>query len=386
MDTLFLIKYGELALKGLNRPYFERLLGEDIRARLKGITHELILKWGRMYIRCNSSDAERVSNALSRTYGIVSFARAVQVPLDMKAVEEAAIDMGRSFLEEGRGKTFKVETRRLMKSFPLNSYEISSRLGQILIDNFSELRVDVHNPDWVLNVEVRESVYMYGPETKAPGGLPLGSSGKGLLLLSGGIDSPVAGYLIGRRGLKLDALHFYTPPFTSEMALKKAEKIACILSSYHPGLTLYTVPFTEVQLEIRNKAPEKLHTLLFRGCMMKVSDMIARDKGCNSLVTGESLGQVASQTVGSLHFTESLATLPVFRPLLGLNKDEIVSLARKIGTFSESILPYEDCCTLFTPEHPLTRPDVEKVRSSFELLNIEKLLEKAVVDMNSVSF
>jgi thiamine biosynthesis protein ThiI len=381
MDTLFLLKYAEIALKGGRRASFEEELRRDLERRLRGIDHRIRRRWGRFYVLCGEGDAAAVAGILSRTFGIVSFARAYRTPRDMGAVEEAAAALGRRFLEEGKGSRFKVETRRTDKSFPLTSYQISSRLGELLLDRVPGLRVDVHRPEWVLKVEVRDAVYLYGPETGAPGGLPLGSGGKGLLLLSGGIDSPVAGWLLGKRGLRVDGIHFHTPPFTSERALEKAREVAGILAGHLTGFTLFTVPLTEAQVHIRKRAPGEESTLLLRACMMKIAGTVALEGGYNSLITGESLGQVASQTAESLRFTESFSDLPVFRPLLGYNKEEIVAQARRIGTYRTSILPYEDCCTLFVPRHPVIRPDFSRMRASFDSLRIESILQEAVEGM-----
>ena len=294
--------------------------------------------------------------------------------------------MAESLLEQGPGNRFKIEARRSDKSFFLTSYEIACRLGDVLRARFPELMVDLHHPDWTLNVEIREAAYLYGPETKAPGGLPSGSSGKGLLLLSGGIDSPVAGYLMGKRGLKLDAAYFHTPPFTSEKAKEKVEHLTHILSEYLTGTALHVVPFTETQVRIKERARSEEVTLLMRACMVNIAAIIAEKTGSICLVTGESLGQVASQTPESIRFTGHGTDFPIFRPLIGLDKEQIVSLARKIGTFETSILPYEDCCTLFSPAHPLVRPDYESMVRSFQELEADALLQKAAAEAQIISF
>ena len=386
METCYLIKYGELALKGGNRAGFEKQLCRDIKRKLQGIEFELTRRIGRLYIRCELKNEPVIVRALSHTFGIVAFSRAFQVEKDMPLIEEAAAGLAESLLEQGPGNRFKIEARRSDKSFFLTSYEIACRLGDVLRARFPELMVDLHHPDWTLNVEIREAAYLYGPETKAPGGLPSGSSGKGLLLLSGGIDSPVAGYLMGKRGLKLDAAYFHTPPFTSEKAKEKVEHLTNILSEYLTGTALHVVPFTETQVRIKERARSEEVTLLMRACMVNIAAIIAEKTGSICLVTGESLGQVASQTPESIRFTGHGTDFPIFRPLIGLDKEQIVSLARKIGTFETSILPYEDCCTLFSPAHPLVRPDYESMVRSFQELEADALLQKAAAEAQIISF
>ncbi len=378
MEILFLIKYGELALKGKNRPAFEKRLCENIGTQLKGSEYRIIRKFGRLYVETLDKYFDRVSTALKNTFGIVSFSRALQAPKEMGKIEESALILAGELFKGQRGSRFKVAARRADKSFPLNSYEIACRLGDLLLKSIPGLKVDLNNPDWILNIEIRDSVYLYGPEIKSPGGLPLGSSGRSMVLLSGGIDSPVAAYLMGKRGLKIDAVYFHTPPFTSEKALSKVKELAKILSRYLLSISLYTVPFSEAQVRIKERAPAAEMTLLMRAAMMKMAEKLAGRCNCNSLVTGESLGQVASQTAESLRFTGNQPSLPVFRPLIGLDKEEIIEIARRINTFETSIQPFEDCCTLFTPKRPLIRPDLKRMQDSFRSLEIEELLEIAV--------
>ncbi|MFW6138444.1 MAG: tRNA uracil 4-sulfurtransferase ThiI [Spirochaetota bacterium] len=375
MEVLFLARFGELALKGENRPYFERKLRFDIEKKLEGIHFDITTARSRLYISTSLEDAPAVAGALSRTFGLVSFARAEAVPKQMPVVEQQAVKITQSLLQ--KGNRFKIEARRSDKSFELNSYQIACRLGDVLLSRFPQLKVDVHNPEWILHVEVRDKVYLYGPPSPSPRGLPIGCSGRAVLLLSGGIDSPVAGYLMGKRGLEVDAVYFDTPPFSSEKAKAKAEKLVNILSDYITGMSLRVVPFTDIQVRIKQQAPQKEMTLLMRACMMDIASIIAEQNNYNSLITGESLGQVASQTPESLRFTQSTSRLPVFRPLLGLDKEEIVKIARHIGSFETSILPYQDCCTLFTPTHPLIRPDFERMNNSYTALEIDELVQKA---------
>ena len=296
---------------------------------------------------------------------------------DLEEMKRASIVLAEE-LRARKGGRFKIEARRSDKSFPHSSYQICCTLGDHLRSRFPDLKVDMNRPDWTLQIEVRSRVYIYGPQIEAPGGLPLGVSGRGLLLLSGGIDSPLAGYLMAKRGLALDAVYFHTPPYTSEQAREKVQELARILSGYITGLRLWVVPFTPIQLRINELARKETTTLLVRAAMMAIADRLARLNGHDCLVTGESLGQVASQTVQSMHFTESYTQLPLFRPLIGMDKEEIIRGARDIGTYETSILPYEDCCTLFAPEHPEVRPRVDRMVSAFRSLGMEELIREAV--------
>jgi thiamine biosynthesis protein ThiI len=388
VESLYLIKYGELSLKGKNRKSFEERLRKDIRAKLAGLPIRMRQEWGRLYLHPPDSAAaepagRKIEEALTRTFGIVGFARSRAAAKDIEQIKEAACIVAAELAAE-RGGRFKIEARRSDKSFPLSSYEICCVLGDTLRQRFPGLKVDLNRPDWVIQVEIRSRAYVYGPQMKAPGGLPLGASGRGLLLLSGGIDSPVAGYLMGKRGLAVDAVYYHTPPYTSEQARAKVERLADILAGYATGLRLSVVPFTEIQLRINELARKSSTTLLVRAAMVAIADRLARRSGHHCLVTGESLGQVASQTVGSLHFTGGYTTLPLFRPLIGMDKTEIVGLARDIGTYETSILPYEDCCTLFAPEHPDVRPDIDRMARVFRSLELEELIGKAVEETQSV--
>jgi len=374
--TLFLLKYGELSLKGSNRDQFIRRIVEDIRSRLAGVDCAISREWGRIYLEVPDAEQVRAAEALSRTFGLVGFSRTLLVTKDMERIRDAAAVLAAELLAS-KGPRFKVEARRSDKSFPLNSYGIACELGAFLTDRFPDLQVDVHNPDWILHVEIRKQASLSGPVQGSPGGLPLGSSGRGLLLLSGGIDSPVAGYLIGKRGLAIDAVYFDTPPYTSPQARDKVARLAAILRGFATDLRLFVVPFTDVQLRIRQHARREESTLLVRASMMRIADLMAPGLGSQCLITGENLGQVASQTVESMHFTGSLATIPLFRPLIGLDKDEIIRLARSIGTFETSILPYEDCCTIFSPAHPVVRPNFERMQRSFRRLEADELIGKA---------
>ena len=374
-QNLYLIKYGELQLKGENRGQFERRLCANIRRALGG-DGELERRHGRLLLRSGAGDGE-VRRVLEHTFGIVGFSRALQVDKDPARLEAAAMELAPG-LAAAQGPRFKIEARRSDKSFPLDSYGIACRLGALLRERIPGLVVDLHHPDWVLNVEIRERAYLYGPPSPTPGGLPVGSSGRGLLLLSGGIDSPVAGWLLAKRGLAVDAVHFHTPPYTSLEALQKVRELCRILSDYLGTIRLFVVPLTAVQLRIRERAALEQSTLLIRACMVRVADSLARREGHGCLISGESLGQVASQTLPSLRFTGSMTGLPLLRPLIGMDKQEIVTLARRIGTFETSVQPYPDCCSLFAPPHPLVKPDQERMLASFAALEAEELLEQAL--------
>ena len=375
-QILFLVKYGEIALKRGNRGAFMKRLKDSIRERLPGREVDVYDTFQRVFVRCDEQDREGVSGALSRTFGVVSFCETLRVPAEISAVERAAEELARSF--QAAGPRFKAEVRRAEKTFPLTSYEIACRVGDVILSAFPDLKVDVHQPDWVITIEMREYAYLYGPSVRGPSGLPGGSSGRGLLLLSGGIDSPVAGWMMAKRGLALEAVYFHSAPFTSEKAREKVEDLVRTLAPWIPGLVLHVVPFTPVLARIKERSADEEVTLLLRACMMRFATLMAYQRRALCLVTGESLGQVASQTVESMGFTGSFTDLPVFRPLVGMNKDEIISVAEKLRTFDISNRPYADCCTLFAPEHPLVHPDAVKMRRSYERLEVEPLLEEAL--------
>lgn len=378
---LFLVKYGEVSLKKGNRPAFLRALRLAIRRRLPGSSvHEA---WHRIYVECRDEDAPAAAEVLRRTFGLVSFGEAVRVPKEMPAIGDAAARLAASFVERF-GPRFKVEVRRADKRFPLASYRIACELGDRILRDVPGARVDVHRPAWVLAVEIREEAYLYGPESPGPGGLPVGCSGRGVLLLSGGIDSPVAGWMMAKRGLGLEAVHFHTPPFTSAEAKEKVVALARILALWDPEIRLHVVPLTAFVARVRERAPEGQTTLLVRAGMMRAADELARRRRAGCLVTGESLGQVASQTLEAIAFTGSRTDLPVFRPLCGMDKEQIVALARTIGTFETSTLPYDDCCVLFSPVHPLLRPDRARMEASWTGLEAEALLAEAVAQAETI--
>ncbi len=378
-ETLFLIKYGEIALKGRNRLFFLRRLKANILRQLESVPGPVPaavdIRPGRLYLRVNERSADIAERTLAGVFGIVGFSKAARVEKNMAAIRRGALRVARKLMSSGQ--TFKIEARRTDKSFSPDSYGIACDLGDFLRENLPGLSVNLTRPDWTLYVEIRESAYLYAPETKGPGGLPVGVSGRAMLLLSGGIDSPVAGYLMAKRGLRVDAVYFHTPPFTSNKVREKVARLMDILAAYIPDTALLTVPFTDIQVRIKEQAQPDEVTLLSRASMMRLTGRLARRRKALCLITGESLGQVASQTVQALAFTGSRVSLPVFRPLIGLDKDEIISLARGIGTYETSILPYPDCCTIFAPAHPLTHPNLQEITESYESLDLEPLITAA---------
>lgn len=382
LDCLFLIKYGEIALKGGNRKFFLNRLKSNIKNQLKGIHSKIIIKWGRIYLYVDAQDEKFTDMTLGRVLGIISYSRALRISKNIEEIKKTAVNIAR----ENKGLNFKIEARRQDKTFQYNSYNIACIVGEEVLKNIPRLKVNLYNPDWVINIEIREQTYIYSKEKKGPGGLPAGCSGKGLLLLSGGIDSPVAGYLMARRGLAVNSVYFHTYPYTSEKALEKVKDLHKILSGYLPYSKLFIINFTEVQLEIKKQANPNEITLLSRACMMKIASIIAQNNNFSCLITGESLGQVASQTIESLSFTNSQAGLSVIRPLIGMDKEEIILIAKKIGTFDTSIQPFADCCTIFAPEHPLIRPELGQITESFNSLKIGNKLPDAAENAEIISY
>jgi tRNA uracil 4-sulfurtransferase len=378
MDILFLIKYGEISLKGENKRKFLEQLKKNIKVRTRYTSAHISMKPGRFYLTVPEEYEADIAETLSHTFGITGFSKALKVNKTMDSIEAASISITRDLLERGKGTLFKIEVRRTDKSFPCDSYGIVCRLGDTLRAEFPELSVNCTHPDWILNIEIRDAAYLYGDQEKGSGGLPVACAGRGLLLLSGGIDSPVAGYLMAKRGLSVQAVYYHTPPFASEEVKDKVIRLTQILSCYIPYMSLLIVPFTKPQLHIKEKARQEEITLLSRAAMMSIADMLAGNRHAGCLITGESLSQVASQTAESIRFTGSYTTFPVFRPLIGYDKNEIVRIAEQIGTYETSILPYPDCCTLFAPRYPLIKPDFEKMRKSFDALEMGPILDEAV--------
>ena len=381
MKEVILCKYGELILKGANRATFESMLVKELRFRLQFCGNFAVSRsQSIIYIepRDEDADMEAAAEAVSRVFGIVAYDRAASTE---DCTLEGICALAREYLPRFlRGKkTFKVEAKRSNKNFPYKSPEISAEVGGALLSACPYLRVNVHEPDVTVRVEVREGVaYVHAGQKKGAGGMPIGSSDRGMLLLSGGIDSPVAGYMMAKRGVKLEAIHFESFPYTSERAKQKVMELASLLTRYAGGLNLHVVSLTHIQEEIKRACSEEYFTILLRRYMMTIADRIAKQTGCGALITGESLGQVASQTMRAIGTTDAVAELPVLRPCIGLDKQEIVVTAQKIGTFETSIQPYEDCCTVFTPRHPKTRPELDKVIAEEQKLDFEALVEEAI--------
>ena len=387
MKEIILVKYGEIILKGANRPRFESVLVKNIKDAVKNIDDvKITVAQAAIYVQPeNDENIDIICKRLAKIFGIVSITRAGIVEKNIERIREAAYEYCKYALCEGR--KFKVESKRSDKSFPMNSVEISMDVGGYLHDKCPGLIVDVHNPEVVVKVEVRDfAAYVYSSDKKikGQGGMPIGTGSKATLLLSGGIDSPVAGHMIAKRGVEIDAVNFFSFPYTSERAKEKVIELAQILAQYTSRINLYVVPFTEIQLEIRDKAPEEHMTLLMRRFMMKISERIAEKNGSSALITGESVGQVASQTLAALNVTNAVVDMPVLRPLIGMDKTEIIDRAYEIGTFETSILPYEDCCTVFTPAHPTTNPKLANIEKSEKRLNVNELIEKSLQGVEKI--
>ena len=379
MYRAFLIKYSEIGIKGKNRYLFEDALCHNINVALSNVEGDFVVskEQGRIYIevRSESYDYDDAVDTLKRVFGIAAICPVIL--LDSKDWDticaEAVKHVGERY--EDRNFTFKVEAKRGDKSYPYTSPEIGMHLGAVLIDAYPELKVDVYNPSVRVTVEIRKMTYIYSESIKGPGGMPVGTSGKAMLLLSGGIDSPVAGYMISKRGVKLEAVYFHAPPYTSERAKKKVITLAKLIAKYTGSFKLHIINFTDIQMAIYEKCPHDELTIIMRRYMMRIAEKLAYESDCYGLITGESIGQVASQTMQSLNCTNDVCTLPVYRPLIAFDKQDIVEISQKIDTFETSILPFEDCCTIFVAKHPVTKPDVKIIRKS------ETKLEDVIDDM-----
>lgn len=384
MKEIILLKDGEIVLKGLNRRTFEDVLKKNIKHALSPLgSFEIRSAQSIIYVKPLSDDIDLDEACLkiSRVFGIVSYSRAA---ICKEKTLESIMATAPVYLEKElkAAKTFKVEARRSDKRFPYKSPEICAELGGVILDKFPHLSVDVHNPDLIVNVEVRDfGAYVHGAALRGAGGIPVGTSGNAAILISGGIDSPIAAYMMAKRGLKLTAIHFASPPYTSKRAEDKVVRLLRRVSRYAGKMTMYTVPFTKIQETIKNECPEELFTIIMRRLMMQISSRIAEDNNCTALITGESLGQVASQTIGALSCTDEAADLLVFRPLIGMDKQEIIDISYKIDTYDISIEPYEDCCTVFTPKHPRTRPVLKYVKEAQEKADFAPMIEEALANL-----
>lgn len=379
MFTAFLIKYAEIGIKGKNRHLFEEALAQQIKYALKRCDGEFKVTrtQGRIYVDALSAfDYEETVDELKTVFGISGICPVVYA--EDEGFEKLAGNVVK-YMDEvypDKNITFKVQARRARKNYPMDSMEINRELGGAILDAFPEIKVDVHKPDVLLNVEIREKIYIYSIEIPGPGGMPVGSNGKAMLLLSGGIDSPVAGYMVSKRGVKIDAVYFHAPPYTSDRAKQKVIDLAKQVSRYTGPIYLHIINFTDIQLYIYEKCPHDELTIIMRRYMMKIAEKIAKDTECLGLITGESIGQVASQTIQSLAVTNEVCTLPVFRPLIGFDKMEIVDISEKIGTYETSILPYEDCCTIFVAKHPVTKPNLNVIKRHEQ--NLEEKIDELV--------
>lgn len=380
MKEIILIKNGELALKGLNRSSFEDMLIKNMKRRLKGFGKFTFQKSQSTIIvepQDVDADLEEAAEVLSKVFGIANLSRAAVAPKDMAQILSISSEYLADQLEDC--KTFKVEAKRSDKSFPYKSPEICMETGGYLLSKFPHLKVDVHHPDVVVMVEIRERyAFIHGNSIRGAGGMPVGTGGRAAVLISGGIDSPVAAWMMAKRGIELTAIHFASPPYTSQLAEEKVMDLLRKVSQYSGWIATFVVPFTEIQEQIREKCPEELFTLVMRRYMMKISEQIAQAQNCIALITGESVGQVASQTMSALACTDDAVHMPVFRPCIGMDKEEIITISRKIDTFDTSIQPYEDCCTVFTPKHPRTRPKLADVVAAEQLLDADRLVAGAV--------
>ena len=389
MYKAFLIKYGEIGVKGKNRYIFEDALVRQIRYALKKIDGDFKISKenGRIYATAESEfDCDEAVEALKTVFGIIGICPVVQI--EDKGFDDLADTVVKYIDSAYKDKniSFKVNARRARKNFPMNSMEINAELGHRILEAFPEMSVDVHKPDVLLQVEIRNKINIYSVEIPGPGGMPIGTAGKAMLLLSGGIDSPVAGYMVAKRGVQIEATYFHAPPYTSERAKQKVIDLAKLVAKYAGPITLNIVNFTDIQLAIYEKCPHDELTIIMRRYMMKIAEKLGEETGCMGLVTGESIGQVASQTMQSLYCTNEVCTMPVFRPVIGFDKQEIIDVSEKIGTYETSILPFEDCCTIFVAKHPVTKPNLKIIKRDEHNLDdcIDELMKTALETVEKV--
>ena len=379
---IILLKYGEISLKGLNRPMFERQLISNVAKALAPLGKFSVRKsQSTIYVEPleDSADTELAVERLSKVFGIVNICPAVKCEKTIESIEKTTLECLSQM--DIKGKTFKVEAKREDKQFPMNSPQICRHMGGVILKNTDGLSVDVHNPDILVQIEIRKEAYIFTHKVSGAGGMPIGTAGRATLLLSGGIDSPVAGWMIAKRGVRLEAVHLHSHPYTSDRAKEKVIDLARIMSAYTGEIRLHVVPFTEIQLDIIEKCPKNYLTIIMRRLMMRIAEKISVQNGSNALITGESIGQVASQTMESLVVTDNAVNMPVFRPCIGMDKEEIVTISKKIDTYETSILPFEDCCTIFVPKHPKTKPSVAEIEEAEKLLtDPEGMMAKAIAD------
>lgn len=383
MEKVIIVRYCEIHLKGNNRGYFEKVFQENLERALKGIRHEIRRPSGRYIVEGFEEErADEIVARLSKVFGTHTLSVAYKVPAELETIYRTVLSIA------PQSGTFKVQTNRADKRFPLDSMQMNAEIGGRLLSAVPQLKVDVREPEYILYIDIRENgtALVFGKYVKGAGGMPVGTAGKGMLLLSGGIDSPVAGYMIAKRGMKIDAIHFHSYPYTNLQAREKVEELARILSEYTCGLQLHVVSVTHIQEEIHRLCPPEMMITLLRRFMMRIAERTAQRNGAQCIVTGESLGQVASQTIEGITSSESVVErLPVLRPLIGLDKTEIIEVSRRIGTYDTSILPYEDCCTVFLPKHPLIRPDLAEVEREEARLDVERLIEEALTSAETVA-
>ena len=386
-QNIFIVRCGEVALKGMNKPYFERMLADRIRRNLKNIEGVSVKrKDGLIFIRSEkNTDPDTIIKETTKVFGVDSVSKAIEAQPELNAIGEAAAGYMMELIEKRGVKAFKVAAKRADKTFPVKSPEIGRIIGAKILIGCKVLKVDVHQPDVLLHVDVRsDRAYIYEGKINGFGGLPLGTNGKGLVLLSGGIDSPVAAWMMAKRGMLIEAVHFHSYPYTSPRARQKVEELASILASYCGGFKMHVINLLPIQEQIVANCPEEETTILVRRFMMRIAEKIAQKRSCMMLITGENLGQVASQTAEALVVTDASVTRPVMRPLIAMDKTEIMDKAREIGTYEKSIEPYEDCCTVFLPKHPTTKPKLERILESESRLDCEALIQAAVESAETV--
>lgn len=391
--NIVIVRTGEVALKGANKPYFERILVDRVKSNLKHIAEvgiekpiECYRSEGLIYIKADKDlDIDLIIKQASKVFGVASCSKAIESISNMDAIGDAAVQYMLDLIEKKGIKTFKVEAKRKDKNFPVQSPEISKQIGARVLKGCKVLKVDVHNPDVLLKIDVRHDLsYIYDSKISGLGGLPLGTNGKGLTLLSGGIDSPVATWMMAKRGMNIEAVHYHSYPYTSERAKEKVIELGQIVASYTGKFKMHVINLLPIQEAIVQNCPEEETTILVRRFMMRIAERIANNTNCNALITGEDLGQVASQTAEALVVTDNVVSMPVLRPLIGMDKVEIMDRAKEIGTYEKSIEPYEDCCTVFLPKHPATRPRLEKILESESKLDVESLVNSALEEQEII--